>query len=29
MYLYISVLLLTVNVPLQIGKSTPGWGPLV
>jgi len=26
---YLSFLLLTLNVPLQIGKCTPGWEPLV
>jgi len=28
MQIYISLLLLTLNVPLQIGKCTPGWEPL-
>jgi len=29
MQVYNPVLLLTVNVPLQIGKCTPGWEPLI
>jgi len=29
MHIYIAPLLLTLNVPLRIGKCTPGWEPLV